>query len=296
MARQGIFDPTAAPVGWLDVTAEGTGWFDEDDFPEPPFVSSDNQAWTPVYPDRVPGRAPLATAILTSFFFAPTFDPATSPRLQASEPVRSRPRVQEAGAAYVPALNRWGLDGGQITWSPDFPDFPGRGLNTGPVANRTCIAYVPAVARWGIDGGQSPWRPAYPDFPGRGALQGCIANRVSIAYTPVLSRWGLDSGQTPWRPAFPDALQRRRTPDGSSVTKIQPPAAAPSVPLLAWAPSFPSQLERRVITPRLVLVEPVTIAKTGVPDYATTSSESGTHYASSSSSAPGYSVTSKEVT
>lgn len=168
--------------------------------------------WSPVYPDSVRGLTfPVTNQQYSSFLdwqpFVGVFNPSNGfPYSVYPDIVRGPARLWEGNQqfiAYVPAINRWGIDGNQSPWDPTYPDFPGR--------KAPSVADFPALS-WGnftppvFNPNTGFPYPTYPDFAGRNAPSLLVANQQFLAYTPAINRWGLDFGR-PWSPVYPDSVR-----------------------------------------------------------------------------------------
>ena len=188
--------------------------------PAAPFVHSTNN-------QPPPGMAPLAVGLLTSFFFTPVRQPVPTQVPYVTNPDRvttHAPRMQ-GEFAYVPAINRWGIDRGQPPWLSSV--VPGRApvvvlgesaypLYIPPAVVAPDIPYpvypervlalpVPLELRgFSVYPLQPPRVPEItpPVYPDRVLVK--QGDRYgSIAYVPAINRWGLDKGEPPWTVSYP---------------------------------------------------------------------------------------------
>lgn len=182
----------------------------------PPAVVVVLTYWTPRYPDRFD-----APSITPSTVTAPLGVPGTYLPLANSGVIVSAPATQATPVAYVPAINRWGLDG---SWRGDYPDQvsrppPPEGWYCRPAFTTGAFEWLPSVPASVVI------TPRAADFP-------------ATAYVPAVSRWGLDGA---WRGAYPAHVSRLITPEG---WYARPKFVAGE---FEWLPSVPSAV---VVTPR----------------------------------------------
>jgi hypothetical protein len=219
-------------------------------------VDGGQMPWLPVYPDFT-RKTPFATDDRTSYSFynyeATVFNPSRGfpypgypdfARGKIPQPINNL-----TGYAYTPALDRWGIDGGQIPWVPIYPDIV-RGLRPLPVFSLFTLGYTPAVNRWGIDGGQIPWVPIYPDFARK--LPNPTNNLTGYGYTPAVDRWGIDGGKVPWIPTYPDFARKAPNP----VNNLTGYGYTPAIDRwgidggqIPWVPVFPDFPGRKAPNP-----------------------------------------------
>ena len=201
----------------------------------------DPLTWQPRYPDLIDPLPGLPAAILAGAFFFGAPPPAAPAPLLAEQPVYpERVRGPEpltvsdlTTVAYAPAIDRWGVDGGQIPWKPTYPDQ----LLPAPDTNSWTGHYA-HVEQVVLPAPDLSWQPT---FPGQ-LLPALDANSWTGAYSHV-EKVVLPASPLSWHPSFPD-FPGAVAPDGNSWTgafayteQVTLPA-----PTLAWQPSFPAQL------------------------------------------------------
>ena len=221
--------------------------------------------WRPVFPDLVPARVnPVGnlggSTLVQNESVAPI--PFVSSWLpDAPALYLSQPRALDTGLiSYVPALNRWGIDGGKIPWSSVYPDrvwgvaravdegrfsfvdrdlfskqswrptYPDRVPGLPRPVDTGIVSYVPAINKWGT--GLLSWLPSYPS-------QIWVTPQVQEGQFSFVNA-SLVQRQN-WHPVFPDFIQAAPRPVGEGFIAYTP--ALNKWGQMSWLPVYPERIQ-----------------------------------------------------